>query len=165
MERANATFLLGAFDGAAITIVDKEEPGAEVRVSASIGMKIPFCAGAFGRAFLAYLPTETVERLLANPGLRAFTPTSITDPEAYRMALAAVRKQGYAVDDTEEYLRGVGAISVPIFAPAASGTPEVTAVITLVGFSSQLTREKIAESAPWLIEASREISEKLGAMA
>jgi DNA-binding IclR family transcriptional regulator len=162
MERANATFLLGTFDGQAITIVDKEEPQAEVRVATSIGMKIPFCAGAFGRAFLAYLPSETVDQLLANPGLKAFTPTSITDPNQYRAALATVRAQGYAVDDTEEYLRGVGAIAVPIFAPAASGEPEIAAVMTLVGFSLQLTPATIAEFTSWLVEAAGEISEKLG---
>jgi len=169
MERINATFLLGTFDGTAITIVDKEEPMAEVRVTASIGMKIPFCAGAFGQAFLAYLPAETVDRLLTHPGLRAFTPTSITDADQYRAALAAVRAQGYAIDANEEYLRGVGAIAVPIFAPASAmpsgqfGDREVAAVMTLVCFSSQLSPEKITEFTPWLLEAGREISEKLGA--
>jgi IclR family acetate operon transcriptional repressor len=131
-------------------------------------MKIPFCAGAFGKAFLAYLPPETVERLLAHPGLRAFTPTSITDADQYRAALAAVRAQGYAVDDNEEYLRGVGAISVPIFAPASTTLPgqtgarEVAAVMTLVGFSSQLSPQKMAEFSRWMLAAGREISEKLG---
>jgi IclR family transcriptional regulator, KDG regulon repressor len=168
MERTNATFLLGVFDGTAITLVDKEEPMAEVRVAASIGMKIPFCAGAFGQAFLAYLPAEMVDRLLAQPGLRAFTPTSITDAEQYRAALAAVRAQGYAIDDNEAYLRGVGAIAVPIFAPASAARAsqasdrEVVAVMTLVGFSFQLSPEKITEFIPWLLEAGREISEKLG---
>ena len=162
MERANATFLLGVFDGKAITIVDKEEPLADVRVAAPIGMKIPFCAGAFGRAFLAYLPPETINQLLIDPGLKAFTPTSITDPNQYRAVLANVRAQGYAIDDTEEYLRGVGAIAVPLFAPAASGEREVAAVMTLVGFSSQLTSTKITEFTSWLVAAAREISEKLG---
>ena len=140
----------------------------EVRVTASIGMKIPFCAGAFGKAFLAYLPPETVERLLAHPGLRAFTSTSITDADQYRAALAAIRAQGYAVDDNEEYLRGVGAISVPIFAPASTTLPgqtgarEVAAVMTLVGFSSQLSPQKMAEFSRWMLAAGREISEKLG---
>ena len=163
MERTNATCLLGAFDGKAITIIDKEEPMADVRVAASIGMKIPFCAGAFGQAFLAYLPPETVDPLLVNPGLKAFTPTSITDPDQYRLALATVQKRGYALDDNEEYLRGVEAIAVPIFVPGLdSGDKEVTAVMTLVGFSSQLSAEKMSEFIPWLVESGQEISEKLG---
>lgn len=163
MERTNATCLLGTFDGQAITIVDKEEPLADVRVAASIGMKIPFCAGAFGQAFLAYLPPETVDQLLVNPGLKAFTSTSITDPNQYRLALTTVRTQGYAIDDNEQYLRGVEAIAVPIFVPGReSGHPEVAAVITLVGFSSQLPAEKMSEFTPWLVEVGQEISGKLG---
>lgn len=163
MERTNATFLLGTFSGTAITIIDKEEPQADVRVAVSIGVKIPFCAGAFGKAFLAYLPTETVNRLLTNPGLKAFTPTSSTDPDQYRLALAEVRAQGYALDDNEEYLRGVGAIAVPIFVPAPeSNNREIAAVMTLVGFTSHLAPPHMAEFIPWLVEAGREISEKLG---
>jgi DNA-binding IclR family transcriptional regulator len=163
-ERTSVTVLLGTFDGKAITIVDQEEPLAEVRVTASIGMKIPFCAGAFGKAFLAHLPAETVDRLLTNPGLKAFTPTSIIEVEAYQTALAQVRSQGYAVDDNEEYLRGVGAIAVPIFASAPeSGGRQVAAVMTLVGLNSKLSAKNMTEFTPWLIEACQEISEKLGA--
>lgn len=171
MEKTGATLLLGTLEGTSVTIIDKEEPVTDVRVAVSIGMKIPFCAGTFGKAFLAYLPDEIVDQLLASPGLKPFTPTSITDPDEYRAALATVREQGYAIDDNEEYLTDVGAISVPIFAPAvispvsppADGkTKNVIAVITLVNFKSRLSPEKIAQFTPWVVEAGREISEKLG---
>jgi IclR family acetate operon transcriptional repressor len=170
VEQTGATVLLGILDGATITIVDKDEPLTDVRVAASIGMKIPFCAGSFGKAFLAYLPDETVDRLLANPGLITFTSTSITDAEQYRQALEMVRVQGYAIDDKEEYLLDVGAISVPVFAPAPVAADsnsqtrgrEVTAVLTLVNFGSRLTPEKLAEFTPHVVAAGREISEKLG---
>lgn len=170
MEQTGATILLGTFDGQIITIVDKEEPMADVRVSASIGMKISFCAGAFGKVFLAYMPEETVACLLADPGLKAFTPASITDPDEYRTALTTVRAQGYAIDDNEEYVPGVEAISVPVFAPSSIPSPEkdgsnreVVAAITLVNFNSMLSSEKIKEFTPAMIAAGREISSKLGA--
>lgn len=170
VEQTKATILLGILNGAAITIVDKDEPLTAVRIAASIGMRIPFCAGSFGKAFLAYLPAETVDQLLADPGLVAFTPTSITDADRYRAVLATVRSQGYAVDDNQEYLLDVGAISTPIFAPAPVSAErgneklnrEVTAVITLVNFSSRLSPEKVAEFVPDLLQTGQEISEKLG---
>lgn len=170
MEQTGATILLGTFNNATITIIDKDEPLADVRVAASIGMQLPFCAGSFGKAFLAFMPDEMVNKLLKQPGLRAFTPASITNPNEYRAALNRVRQQGYAVDDNQEYLLDVGAISAPIFGPAPVTTAgsnrqgrEVMAVITLVNFNSRLTPEKIAEFTPWVVEAGREISEKLGA--
>ncbi len=173
VEQTSATILLGILNGTNITVVDKDEPLTNVRVAASIGMRIPFCAGAFGKAFLAYLPGETVKRLLVDPGLQAFTPTSIVDADQYRAALAAVRAQGYAIDDNEEYLLDVGAISVPVFAPAPVSSinkddgegQEVTAVITLVNFNSRLSPEKIAQFIPYIVAAGRDISEKLGVLA
>lgn len=173
MERTNSTILLGTFNRSTITIIDKEEPMTDVRVAASIGMQLPFCAGSFGQAFLAYLPEQMVDELLVDPGLKAFTPTSITDPDQYRAGLAAVRAQGYAVDDNESYVQDVGAISVPVFAPAspAPGVEphkpgrEVAAVITLVSFSSRLCAEEIARFLPWMLEAGRETSRRLGAPA
>jgi len=170
MEQTNASILLSVLDGATITIVDKEEPLATLRVAASIGMRIPFCAGASGKAFLAYLPAERVDELLADPGLKDFTPTSIIDPDHYRATLATVREQGYAVDDNEEYLQDVGAIAVPIFSPAPALEANrpgraVSAVITIVSFSSQLYPKKIAEFTPYLIEAGSRISEALGVSA
>ena len=170
VEQTNATILLGTFGRTTITIIDKDEPITDVRIAASIGMQIPFCAGSFGKAFLAYLSDEIVEGLLLNPGLKAFTSTSVTAIDQYRTALAVVRNQGYAVDDNEEYLLDVGAISVPVFAPAPVVSEdnnngfgrEVAAVITLVNFSSRLSPAKIAEYVPYVIEAGREISEKLG---
>jgi DNA-binding IclR family transcriptional regulator len=164
MEQTNCTLLLSIFEGATITIVDKEEPLGSMRVAASIGMRIPFCAGASGQAFLAYLPDAKIEELLLKPGLKAFTPTSITNPDRYRATLLKVRKQGYAVDDNEQYLQGVGAIAVPLFAPTFEGEKarSVTAVITLVSFSSHLSPEKIAEFTGPMLEAGQKISGMLG---
>lgn len=173
MEETEATILLGIFNGRTITIVDKEEPLTNVRVAASIGMQLPFCAGSFGQAFLAYLPPETVDRLLVDPGLKAFTATSITDPDQYRTSLATVRAQGYAIDNNEEYLLDVGAISVPLFAPApapfktqAGGIErEIAAVITLVNFNSRLSAKKVNSFTNCMVRTGREISERLGAPA
>jgi DNA-binding IclR family transcriptional regulator len=170
VEQTGATVLLGIFDEVTITIIDKEEPLTDLRVAASIGMQIPFCAGSFGQAFLAYLPSETVDRLLIDPGLKRFTPTSLTDPAEYRAALAVVREQGYAVDDKAEYLQDVGAVSVPIFRPASfSSLPEnggsgreVAAALTMVNFSSRLAPDKLAEFIPWVVEAGQKISEEMG---
>jgi DNA-binding IclR family transcriptional regulator len=169
VEQSGATILLGIFDEAKITIIDKEEPLTDLRVAASIGMHIPFCAGSFGKAFLAYLPEERVDQLLADHGLKPFTPTAITDARQYKADLAIVRKQGYAVDKNEEYLQDVRAISAPIFIPGASALAtgrehgrEVAAVMTLVNFSSRLPPEKIEEFTFWVVEAARSISEELG---
>lgn len=137
MHTTGQTVLLGVFENDGITIIDKAEPAGEMKVTATIGQRLPFCAGCFGRAFLAWMPEAEVDRLLASPGLQAFTETSITDPAACKAQLALTRAQGYAVDDTEEYLKGVWGVSAPI-----RGLEGVVAAITVLGFTSQMSAEE-----------------------
>lgn len=153
-----STVLLGVLETETIAIVDKADPPSELKITASIGQRLPFCAGCFGRVLLAYLDEATVDRLLASPGLRKFTSTSITKPAAYKASLAAVRQQGYAVDDTEEYLEGVWAASAPI--RNAGG---VAAAMTAVDFSSRVATSRTKATIRALLEATHRISQLLGA--
>jgi IclR family acetate operon transcriptional repressor len=160
MQATDESVLLGVFETDTIAIVDKAEPAAGLHVTASIGQRLPFCAGCFGRAFLAWLDEAAVDHLLKSPGLRKFTATSITDPKTYKSSLAAARRQGYAVDDAEEYLAGVWAASAPIL--DATG---VVAALTVVGFSSRLTATRKKTAIRALLQTTRSVSQLLGALA
>ncbi|MBI4772496.1 MAG: IclR family transcriptional regulator [Chloroflexi bacterium] len=151
------TALLGIFENDGITIIDRAEPLDAVKVSAPIGQRVPFCAGCFGRAFLAWMDEPEVERLLQSPGLRRFTATSITDPTAYKASLAPVLQQGYAVDSAEEYLQGVWAVSAPIL-----GSEGVAAALTVVGFSGRMTPDRKQATVRATYEAARQVSQRIG---
>lgn len=58
---------------------------------------------AIGKVVLALGRPEALERYLEHPGLRRFTPHTITDPAAFRAELQAVRRRGYAADREELY--------------------------------------------------------------
>lgn len=155
-----STALLGVLEQDLIIIVDKAEPRAVLKVTASVGQRLPFCAGSFGRALLAWTEAAMVDRLLRSPGLRKFTPSSITDPRAYRSSLADVRRRGYAVDDEEEYLPGVWAASAPIRDPGG-----VVAALTVVDFTSRMTVKRKHAATQALLRATRHISQQLGVWA
>jgi len=150
--------LLGTFHEDRLTIIDKVDPVGTLHVSAAVGQQIPFSAGSFGRVFLAWLPEERVDQLIAKHGLEAFTPASITDPDAYKAELARVRERGYAVDDTEEYLLGVRAVSVPLMGPDG-----VVAALTVVGFTSRSGDQPGEHAIKAALSAAHEISRRLGA--
>lgn len=150
--------LLGTFHDDRLTVIDKVDPIGTLHVSASIGQQIPFSAGSFGRVFLAWLPESRIDALIASHGLQAFTPASLTDPAEYKAALARVREDGYAIDDTEEYLLGVRAVSVPLMGPDG-----VEAGLTVVGFTSRSGDQPGEQAVKAALEAAREISDKLGA--
>lgn len=158
MRRTAKSVLLGTFYDGRITIIDKVDPVGVLHVSAVIGQQIPFSAGSFGKVFLAWKSEAEVDRLIAEHGLTAFTPASIVDPIAYKEDLAQVRRQGYAIDDQEEYLLGVKAISVPL-----RDFNEVVAAITIVGFTSRSSGEPSQATIAAVTQAAAEISKQLGA--
>ncbi len=153
------TVLLGTFHDDHIVVIDKVDPIGGLHVSATIGQHIPFSAGSFGRVFLAWMPTGDVDRLLARHGLEAFTPATITDPEEFKEELAQVRRQGYAVDDREEYLLGVRAVSVPL--RGVDG--RVVAGLTIVGFTARSEDQPGEVAIKAALEAAEGISRRLGA--
>jgi len=158
VQETYKSVLLGTFDGDRLTIIDKVDPVGTLHVSAAIGQQIPFSAGSFGRVFLAWLPESRVDRLIARYGLEAFTPASITDPDAYKAELTRVREQGYSVDDAEEYLLGVRAVSVPLMGPEG-----VVAGLTIVGFTSRSGNQPGEYAIKAAVSAAQEISRELGA--
>ena len=56
---------------------------------------------ALGKVVLALGRPELVDRYVDHPGLRRFTPHTITDPAALRAELQAVRRRGFAVECEE----------------------------------------------------------------
>lgn len=158
VETTGETALLGIFQNDGIIIIDKAEPPGQIKITATIGQHLPFCAGCFGRAFLAWMSDAEVDRLLTWPGLRKFTNTSIADREAYRASLVPVRRHGCAVDNTEEYLVGVWAVSTPIH-----DTEGVAAALTVVGFTSRMTEADKTATVQAAIRAARQISQHMGA--
>ena len=160
MQQTGKSVLLGTFYRDRITIIDKVDPVGTLHVSAAIGQQIPFSAGSFGKVFLAWRDEKEVDDLLSKNGLKAFTPSSIVDPLAYKEELAKVREQGYAIDDQEEYLLGVKAISVPL-----RDYNGVVAAMTIVGFTSRSHGEPSQATITAVTRAAAEISAKLGASA
>jgi len=158
VHETRKSVLLGTFHEDRLTIIDKVDPIGTLHVSAAIGQQIPFSAGSFGRVFLAWLPESRVDQLISTHGLEAFTPASITNPDAYKAELATVRERGYSVDDTEEYLLGVRAVSVPLMGPDG-----VVAGLTVVGFTSRSGDQPGESAIKAALSAAEEISAHLGA--
>jgi DNA-binding IclR family transcriptional regulator len=85
-------------------------PGLEPRIDDNAH------ALAVGKVVLALAPPEVVARYVRSPGLRRFTAHTITDPTALSDELAAVRRQGYAVE-REEFDEDFCCIAAPVRDP------------------------------------------------
>ncbi len=157
MRQTSKSILLGTFYDGRITIIDKVDPIGILHVSAVIGQQIPFWAGSFGKVFLAWKDEAEVDKILAAHRLAACSPSAVIDPAAYKKELAKVCRQGYAIDDQQEYLLGVKAISVPL-----KDYQGVVAAMTIVGFTSRSRDEPSQATIVATTQAAEDMSKKLG---
>jgi DNA-binding IclR family transcriptional regulator len=116
---------------------------------------LPHCISS-GKALLAYLPQQWLERILTK-GLPRFTEKTITDPILLREELKRVRQQGYAVAQ-EELEAGLSAVAAPIW----NHEGQVVAAISVSGPSFRLSSEKLPELAELARRNANEISYQLG---
>lgn len=120
------------------------------------GQRLPFHATSAGKAIVASLPEEEMDRLLASP-LPALTSATITDSDALRRQFAQVRAQGYATT-FEELEEGLHSISTPI----RNHSGAIIACISVSAPNYRLTRKRIKEISPIIIQFADQISQETG---
>lgn len=153
-ETGQTTLLTVPSDGQAVCVekVDSPDP---VRVTFQLGRRGPLHAGASGKALLAFMPDEAVERVIT-AGLRRYTERTITDPEELRSNLAVIRAAGYVVT-CGEVDEGVVGVAAPVFDAGGS----VVASVTVVGMPPRIERQ-LETVIQKVKEAAEEISTRLG---
>ena len=114
-EATRTTVQLGVLDHDRVLIVEKITGHRRMPMLTQVGGQIPAYCSSLGRAILAHTDGVAVDAVLAGE-LPARTGHTLTDPDAIREEIAAVRKHGYAFD-REEGNAGVSCIGAPIFGP------------------------------------------------
>lgn len=122
------------------------------------GEKMELHASAAGRILMSYGPEELSTKILSQPKLEKFTSETITSSKALAKKIATIKKRGYEVNRGERELE-VAAIAAPVF----DYDGKVESVLTVVGPVQRFSKEREPEIAHQLLEASRKISELLGA--
>jgi IclR family transcriptional regulator, acetate operon repressor len=87
-----------------------------VRYAMQAGLRAPLYASAAGRVLMAFAGPEQVDDYLARAHLRQLTDSTRTDPDAIRVSLAEIRKQGYCAS-FGEMLSDTAALAVPVMGP------------------------------------------------
>lgn len=99
------TVHLSIREGDEILYINKLESMRPIVVTTSrIGFSKPMYASAMGKAILAETTEAELDAYLGRVSLTSFTPNTITNPEDLRAELAEIRKQGYAIDNSEEQI-------------------------------------------------------------
>ncbi|MFB6131758.1 MAG: IclR family transcriptional regulator [Salinigranum sp.] len=110
----HATFAVNE-DGAGV-VVYTESGNNAVKTGIRVGQRIPLHCFAAGKAILAHLPEEDVERIVDERGLPSYTENTITDWEELMEELDEIREQKYALD-AGEYVDGLLSVAAPVHGP------------------------------------------------
>jgi DNA-binding IclR family transcriptional regulator len=154
-DATQETATLSIRNGDARVYVDQVNPDREVRMTVQVGRPFPLHAGSSSKAFLANLPEAERESYLERSALDPLTSNTITDVAVLRRELDQIRAQGFAVSMGE---RQADAASVA--SPILDSDGPV-AVISVCGPIERF-RDAVAENAGLVVEATRELSSRLG---
>jgi DNA-binding IclR family transcriptional regulator len=136
-NRLGKTVFLGILQDSDLVYIDKRENAQNpIRFASHIGTRRPPYFGMLGHLLMAYLPDHKVEELLKMRPLTALTKRSTTDEKVFKERLAAIRSQGYYVDEGEA-IEGITGVAAPI----RNFTDEVVAGVG-VGFISSPEHER-----------------------
>ena len=100
-DASGETVHVATLDGRHALYLIKEESRHLVRMSSAIGLRLPAHVSGVGKAMLAALPLDELERRFAGVTLERLTPNSLTTFGALERDLAATRIRGYAIDNEE----------------------------------------------------------------
>ena len=155
-ETTNETVNLAVLDGLEVVNIDQVAGGHAILNVNWVGKRTPLHCTSNGKVLLAHLPEDRWDRVLAGP-LDRPTSWTISDPDVLRAQLRRARARGYAYT-VEELEVGLNAVASPVRGPEG----EVVAAVSVAGPAYRVTPERIPELARAVVEASIEVSRRMG---
>lgn len=137
--------------------IEQAWPRGVPRMYTTIGRRAVAHCTAMGKALLAYREWTEVRDLIQRFGWRPYTAQSIDSFARLKSALAAIRQQGFAVDE-EERRQGVRCIAAPI----RDYTGDVIAALSVSGTGESLLPRRREPLVRRVCEAADRVSYRLG---
>lgn len=156
VESCGETAHISVLDNFEVIYLQKVECNHPVRFLTHVGKRNPLYCTSAGKVLLAYAKDDVVETVIEN-GLEAFTKNTITDPEQLRKHLKKIKQDGYAYS-FEELSEGVNSIATPIY----DYNGNVVSALSVVGPKQRIDNRKLKAITQQTVNASKEISDRLG---
>lgn len=146
--------LLAVRDGTELVFVERLSGHGALPVLSKMGRRRSLHGTSAGLVLLAHAPVDVQQRVLASP-LRRYTEKTMVDPGELRIALAEIRRQGFAVCEGHMAL---DALSVA--APIREAGDVVTSALSVVVPVADSDHRRLV---PAVLAAARGISRALRA--
>jgi DNA-binding IclR family transcriptional regulator len=168
-RRSGMTCQMAVLEGRDVVYIERQDARAateeyrrsEPRLVTDLGSRLPAYCTSLGKAMLAALPDDEIDRLYASSTqLPARTKNTITSLPRLKAELAVIRRRGYAIDN-EEATDGIVCIGSAVV--GSDARPE--AAISLAGLRSRLSGEVIESLGRMLARATAQVSSARGGVA
>lgn len=157
VEKTSLTCHLAILDGPEAVYIEKVEPPGFIRMDTWVGRRMRVHATSVGKALVAHILQERLEKIIAERTMEKRTPKTITTLPRLLKELEKVRTQGYAVDDEENNL-GARCVGAPVFNQQGA----IEASIGLSGTIGQVNSQTMPRILEALKDAARHVSMQLG---
>jgi IclR family transcriptional regulator, KDG regulon repressor len=150
---------LSILDGSHVIYLEVIESPQRVKLAAAVGQRLPAYYTASGKALLAYLPEETVKKVIVDNLAELSDSGSASIPDMIS-DLRATAERGYAISE-QEYEEAINAVAAPIF----DKDNHPVASIAIVGPSFRLTKDRLPALGESLRQMTQMISNEVGLVA
>ena len=157
MRETGETANLAITDDGDMVFVSQVETHNPIRAFFRHGARSPMHACGAGKALLAQLSHEDIERLLQRKGMPEFTPKTLTKPHLLFAELETTRTRGWAFDDEEHYA-GMRCVAAPVI----NAHGDAVAGISVSGPTVRFTEQDISLFSAAVRRAAAELTERIG---
>lgn len=155
-EQTEETVHLAVLRGLDVQFLESIESPRQLRVGSRVGRALPAYATSVGKAMLAKLPRDELQRLLDDAVWESVAPATLSNPEALARDLATIRRRGYAVS-RQESETGVGSVGVAVL----DGRGHVRAAISVAAPLTRLSDHEIKRMAKAAQTTARQIGSRV----
>lgn len=158
-KKTGLTVHLAVLERNEAVIIEKVETPGLIKVATWIGRRLDANCTAAGKALIAYLPEEELERQTLGKGLAKHNHKTICSIGRIKEEISKVRKLGYAFDNEEDEI-GLRCLGAPIF----GSSEEAVAAISVSGTSAQISLARVPKLAEVVKKTAVSLSQHLGSV-
>lgn len=157
MEQTGETANLAVADDGDVVFVSQVETHEPIRAFHRPGTRAHMHASGIGKALLAHLNSEELQKWMRRKGLVSYTANTITDPDQLHREMQMIRERGWAIDSEERTL-GMRCVAAPIY----NEFGEAIAGISVSGPTVRLPDSAMTEYGVLVRRAAEDITRSIG---
>lgn len=157
MEQSGETANLAICKGGDVIFISQMETPNPIRAFFQAGTRSHMHASGIGKALLAEMSEDEIEKIIKQKGLLKFTSNTIISSAQLLEDLEISRNRGWAYDDEERYV-GMRCIAAGVY----NEHGEVLAGISISGPTIRVSEQLIEKFGPMVRDAANELTKAIG---